>query len=79
MSGDEFYCFGGFTNEGRLPRDGLNVLHFGLNNVVTWSNMKEAAPLGLLANIMVFPRGDSLFAVRWFQAHVSSCCEHMGF
>ena len=60
MVGDEFYVFGGFTNEGRLPRDGLNVLHFGLNNVVTWSNVKEAKALGLLANTMVIPLGDSL-------------------
>ena len=60
MVEDEFYMFGGFTNEGRFPRDGLNVLHFGLNNIVTWSNVKEAKALGIMANTIVIPWGDSL-------------------
>ena len=60
LSGDEFYCFGGWTNVNLLPRDGLNVLHFGINNVVTWSNVKEASELGFLASAKALPWGDSI-------------------
>ena len=75
MSGDDFYCFGGWTNRGELPCDRLNVLHFGLNNVVTWSNVKEGTELGYFATSKVIPLRDSILILggsKVTNSHVAS-------
>ena len=60
INGDKLYCFGGWTNRGSLPRDGLYVLHFGKNNTVMWSNVKEASALGSFASSVAIPWKDSI-------------------
>ena len=75
MRGDVFYCFGGWTKADGLHRDGLNVLHFGLRNVVTWSSVKETVALCSLVAAIAIPLDNCLLVLGGHKdkhAHIAS-------